>query len=348
MARDPEIRNGGQTMRRRLTLAAVMGTLLVLAQAATAAAAVPATATRPAGSVQQTAATLRGAVDPQGLPTSWHFEYGETTAYGTQTPPRSAGRGTVARDVSFRVESLTPGTLYHYRVVATNADGTSVGADRTFRTDLPPAARPTILGTAPFSPYANSVTLTAALDPGGASTTYRFELGTTPAYGLQTPVQTLAAGVQPVSVRAPVGGLQERQTYHFRIVASNRAGTTVGPDATFQTGPFPLARLGVNTRPERQRRSHPYFVTTGVLALPPGVGVADGCQGIVGVRFTSKSRTVAGKRVRLTPGRCSYRLRVRALPPAGRDQLRVHVRFYGNAILTPTDARSFLVGFRQT
>jgi phosphodiesterase/alkaline phosphatase D-like protein len=333
-------------MRRPFALAAATSAALALATAATATAAVPATATRPAASVQQTAATLRGAVDPQGLPTTYHFEYGETTAYGAATPQRGAGRGTVARDVSFRVEGLTPGTTYHYRVVATNADGASVGADRTFRTRLPPAARPTILGTAPFSPYANSVTLTAALDPGGARTSYRFELGTTPAYGLQTPVRTVAAGVQPVSVRVPVGGLQARQTYHFRIVASNRAGTTAGPDTTFQTGPFPLAKLSVRTRPQRQRRSHPYFVTTGVLALPPGVGVADGCQGIVGVRFTSKSRTVASKRMRLRPGRCSYRLRVRALPPAGRDKLRVHVRFYGNAILTPADARSFLVGLR--
>lgn len=334
-------------MRRRLVLTALTGTALLLATAATAAAAIPATATRSAASVQQTAATLRGAVDPQGLPTTYHFEWGTTSAYGAATPQASAGRGTVARNVSFRLPGLQAGTVYHYRVVATNADGTSVGADRTFRTDLPPVSRPTIVGTAPFSPYANSVTLTAAIDPSGARTTYRFELGTTPAYGLQTPVQTIAPGAAPVSVRAPVGGLQERQTYHFRVVATNRAGTTVGPDTTFQTGPFPLARLGVDTRPSRQRRSHPYFVTTGVLRLPAGVGVADGCQGIVGVRFTSKSRTVASKRVRLTPGRCSYRLRVRAVAPDGRDKLRVHVRFYGNAILTPADARSFLVGFKR-
>jgi hypothetical protein len=334
-------------MRRRLTLAALAGVAIVLAHAAAATAAVPDTRTRSAATVQQTAATLRGAVDPNGLATTYHFEYGTSTAYGSSTPQASAGRGRSARNVSLRQTGLTAGTTYHYRVVATNIDGTSAGADRTFRTDLPPANRPTVLGTAPFSPYANSVTLTALLNPGGARTDYRFELGTTPAYGLQTPVQTIAAGAAPVSVRVPVGGLQERQTYHFRVIASNRTGTTAGPDATFTTGPFPLAKLGVRTRPERQRRSHPYFVITGVLGLPPGVGVADGCPGIVGVRFTSKDRTVASKRVRLAPGRCSYRLRVRALAPDGRDKLRVHVRFYGNAILNPTDARSFLVGFRR-
>ncbi len=63
--------------------------------------------------------------------------------------------------------------------------------------------------------------------------------------------------------------------------------------------------------------------------------MTDGCQGIVGVRFTSGSRTVASKRVRLKSGHCSYSLRVRAVPPAGKSKLRVRVHFYGNAILTP-------------
>ena len=333
-------------MQRRLAqmaLSAVTAAAAAVALAPSALAASPTVTTRTAASIGQTAATLRGTVNPHGAPTTYAFQWGLNTAYGQSTPNRNAGRGTTGRDVSFRLGGLTPGTVYHYRIVATNADGTTVGVDRAFRTRLPPAQAPTILATAPFAPYANSVTLTALLNPGAAATTYRFQYGLTNVYSVETVAASVPAGVAPVSVRVPLTGLQPRTTYHFRTVASNRVGTVVGPDTTFTTGPFPPAALSSHTRPGRQRRSHPYFVTTGVLRLADGVSVADGCNGIVGVRFTSGSRTVASRRMRLASGHCSYRLRVRAVPPRGKHKLRVHVRFYGNAILTPSDARSYLV-----
>jgi hypothetical protein len=333
-------------MQWRLVGVALTSFALATAGAATARAASPAASTAPADAIGQAAATMRGAVDPNGSATTYGFQWGTTPSYGQQTPNRSAGSGTSARAVSFRITGLVPGTSYHYRIVATNADGTTVGGDRSFKTALPPARAPTILGTAPFSPFANSVTLTALINPGGASTTYRFQFGTANTYGAETFAASVPAGVQPVAVKIPLNGLQERTTYHFRTVVSNRVGTVVGPDATFTTGPYPPARVDVHTRPRSQRRSHPYFVTTGALRLPAGVGVADGCSGIVGVRFTSGPRTVASKRVRLAAGHCSYRLRVRAVPPAGRSKLRVRVRFYGNAILSPQDAKTFLVAMK--
>ncbi len=336
-------------MRERLasTAAAVLVASASLATvAATAQAASPTVATRTAASVGTTAVTLRGTVNPQGAPTTYSFQWGTATTYGQQTPNRSAGRGTSGRDVSFRLGGLTPGTTYHYRVVATNADGTTVGSDRSFRTELPPARAPAILGTAPFAPYANSVTLTALINPNGAATTYKFQFGTANTYGAETFAATVPAGVQPVAVRVPLTGLQAQTTYHFRTVVSNRRGTVVGPDTVFTTGPFPPARLSAKSKPTRQRRSHPYFVTSGVLRLADGVSVADGCNGIVGVRFTSDKRTVAHRRIRLASGHCSYRLRMRAAPPSGKSKLRVHVRFYGNAILTPANARSYLVSFK--
>jgi hypothetical protein len=235
---------------------------------------------------------------------------------------------------------------YHYRVVAMNVDGATTGADRSFTTKLPTAHAPLVLATAPFAPYANSITLTAQLNPNAAPTTYRFELGTTIAYGQSTPSRTLAAGVTPRALRVPVSGLRARTTYHFRLVASNRAGTVAGPDVAFQTGPFAPGRLAVAARPHRQRRSHPFFVVHGVLQLPPGVSVADGCGGSVDVRFSSRRHTIAQRRVTMGAGHCSFRVRMRALPPATRPLLRVHVRFEGNALLTPFEARSFRVRLR--
>jgi hypothetical protein len=335
-------------MRKTLAVAVAASAAVGLALASAAQAASPTVSTVAATSVGQTAATLRADVNPHGAATTYAFQYGTSTAYGAQTAARGAGSGTSAKRVTFRLTGLTPGVRYHFRVLASNADGTSTGADRSFKTQLPPAKRPTVLGTAPFSPSASGVTFTASLNPGGAATTYRFQYGTSTAYGLETFGKSIGAGVLPQSVEFRINSLAPRTTYHFRVVASNRAGTTFGPDTLAQTGPFPPGSLEVSTRPRRDAsRSHPVFATSGRLVLGPGVSVADGCgSGTVSVRFTSRFGTVARDRVRLSPGHCSFRLRTRALPSSARvHALRVHVAFSGNAILTPFTARSYLVRF---
>jgi hypothetical protein len=82
-------------------------------------------------------ALLKGTVHPGGRPTSYVFQYGRTAAYGRATKARAAGAGTAALAAAIRARGLKPGTTYHYRVVASNPAGVSVGADRTFRTKAP-------------------------------------------------------------------------------------------------------------------------------------------------------------------------------------------------------------------
>ncbi|HKG37811.1 MAG TPA: hypothetical protein VKB25_02380 [Conexibacter sp.] len=325
--------------------AILTGLLLSLAFAGTAQAASPTVSTVAATSIGQTAATLRADVNPHGAATTYSFQYGTSTAYGAQTAGRSAGSGTRATRLTSRITGLTPGVRYHYRVIASNADGTSTGSDRSFKADLPPAKPPVVLGTAPFAPSASGVTFTALLNPSAAATTYRFQYGTSNAYGLETFGKTIGASVTAQSVSFQLNSLAPHTTYHFRVVASNRAGTTFGPDTLAQTGPFPPGKLAVSTRPGSARRSHPWFVTTGRLELGSGVSVADGCSGgTIRVRFTSRLGTVARDSVKLSPGHCSFRLRTRALPRSTSvTRLRVHVSFGGNAILTPFEARSHLV-----
>ncbi len=74
---------------------------------------------------------LSGVVDPEGLGTHYHFEYGPTTAYGTTvpTPDASAGAGVSNVSVSDTVKDLPEG-IYHYRLVASNSSGTTYGKDR--------------------------------------------------------------------------------------------------------------------------------------------------------------------------------------------------------------------------
>jgi N-acetylneuraminic acid mutarotase len=111
----------------------------------------PSVFTGAATSLAPTAATLNGTVDPSGQPTTYHFEYGTDTSYGSAapTPDGDAGSASTDQAVSVPLSGLEPDTTYHYRLVATNPSGPTFGEDETFHTptipDLTPPA-PTILG----------------------------------------------------------------------------------------------------------------------------------------------------------------------------------------------------------
>ena len=111
--------------------AAAVLVLALLFPAVAAAAAPPAT-TGPATNVTQTTATIAGTVDAQGIDTTYYFEYGTSSAYGLKTDPAHTSGG--ATDVHADLSGLTTDTAYHYRVVATNANGTALGNDRIFTT----------------------------------------------------------------------------------------------------------------------------------------------------------------------------------------------------------------------
>ena len=60
----------------------------------------PVAVTGSATSVTTTTATLNGTVDPNGRATTWYFEYGTSTSYGSKTAEKSAGSGTSTAGVS--------------------------------------------------------------------------------------------------------------------------------------------------------------------------------------------------------------------------------------------------------
>jgi hypothetical protein len=97
----------------------------------------PAVSTGPVSDLSSSDATLTGTVTPFGVQSTYYFEYGETTAYGSREPVDAsgiAGDGFTARSVSRQVTGLKPGTVYHYRVVGVNSTGSTPGADRTLTT----------------------------------------------------------------------------------------------------------------------------------------------------------------------------------------------------------------------
>jgi hypothetical protein len=89
-----------------------------------------------ASNMAPTSVTLNGAVNPKGSETTYQFEYGTTTGYGSKAPasPKSIGSGASPVEVSEKIEGLQPETTYHFRLVATNAQGTTEGGDQTFTT----------------------------------------------------------------------------------------------------------------------------------------------------------------------------------------------------------------------
>jgi hypothetical protein len=198
----------------------------------------PSVTTTSASNVSSTAATLNGSVNPNGSSTTYSFEYGTSTAYGSTvpSPPVAAGNGTTDTPVSAVAGALVPGTTYHYRLVAQSPGGTETGNDQTFTTPSPPVAT---TGAATGVGVENA-TLNATVDPRGSATTYVFEYGTSTAYGRKVPLAPGAAGSASaaLAVATPVTGLRPGTTFHFRVVATNSSGTATGADATLKTIPL--------------------------------------------------------------------------------------------------------------
>ena len=96
----------------------------------------PTVTTLAATNITSTSATVNGSANPNGLATTYSFQYGPTTSYGSTSSVVSAGSGIVPVAVSNNLAGLTPGVLYHFRVVAGNGAGTNAGGDLTFTTGV--------------------------------------------------------------------------------------------------------------------------------------------------------------------------------------------------------------------
>ncbi|MEO7397772.1 MAG: CAP domain-containing protein, partial [Ilumatobacteraceae bacterium] len=175
----------------------------------------PLVSTGAATAVTQTTATLNGSVNPAGLATTYHFEYGLTTAYESSTTSPTAGSDTVAQAAGMAITGLTPGTLYHARMVATNSADTTFGTDIIFTTLAPP-----IVVTGSATAGVTTATLNGFVNPKGKATTYHFDYGTTTAYGSSTANLSAGSGSATVASSSALSGLTPGTTYLFRVVAT--------------------------------------------------------------------------------------------------------------------------------
>jgi len=194
-------------------------------------------------------ATLRGNVNPEGSElTGCSFEYILDSQYRQNLEAEklgfegatveacaeslaSLGKGTKPVSVHLDLSGLDPEARYRFRLLAENKFGACEGCREEAGLFGPPLATT----TAALPVLYDEAVLRAKIDPSGLPTTYRFEYGTSEAYGRSTPGVELPPGDGAVAVKAALIGLQEGAKYHFRVVAENEAGVVPGLDRSFLT-----------------------------------------------------------------------------------------------------------------
>jgi hypothetical protein len=203
----------------------------------------PSATIAPTTEVEATTAKFNGTVNPNNgkFPTRYRFEYsddGGASWTSVPIPDKDVGSGTTDQQVSEVATGLEPNTDYRVRLVASRpfAGGSATSDEDTFRTD---AAPPSISGVASREITDTSAVLVGRVDPNHSQTTYRFEYGTDPSYGNATPLDSAGSGARSVRVSKSITGLRPNTEYHFRLVASNAAGESQGPDHTFTTDADP-------------------------------------------------------------------------------------------------------------
>jgi hypothetical protein len=329
-------------MKAKLSVLAAVIVTAGLHAGIAAAASSPGIATGGASSITNSSAVLHGTANPNGSATTYYFQWGLTNAYGLVGNMHKAGKGTKPVAIQSTATHLTPGTVYHYRVVATNALGSTVGADRTLKTaGHPPALVITGPATA-LGPF--GATLTGTINPNGAATTWTLQYGLTTAYGLQTTTASLPASNTPTNVSIPIQGLQPGTTFHYRLVAFHGAAVeSPGADATFTTEPFPRPkpRIHALTKPKTAHK-RPFAFTTYGTVISSRFAPALQCTGTARIRYRAGRRRVSSVTTPIQPN-CTFSSRVvfhhtfaaRGQKRPAVQTLQIFIRFNGNGYLAP-------------
>jgi phosphodiesterase/alkaline phosphatase D-like protein len=309
-----------------------------------AAASSPSVVTGKVSSVKQSTTVLHGTVNPNGRSTTYYFQWGLTTAYGAVSSVHSAGSGTKNVAVHVTATQLIPGTRYHYRLVASNGSGSAAGVDHTFKTAGHP---PPAVATGPATGVTStSATVTGIVNPNGANTTYEFQFGLTPAYGMQTSSTILTAATAPLPVSQTLTGLAPATVFHYRVVALHGSNvSSAGIDGVFMTHPTtrPKAGIKARTKPGIDRKQ-PYTFTTSGSVNRRGFPGGFACNGQLTVKYFSGRKRVGTFLIPLG-GNCTFsgKNTFRKLPRQGRVHGQVHltvrIRYGGNGYLAPVNAK---------
>jgi hypothetical protein len=168
------------------------------------------------------------------------------------------------------------GGVYDLTITPANGVGSPAGQPFTLTVD----GLPGVVPSPPAVQSTSGAAFAGSVDPEGLPTTAYFEYGidlsergpgsSTNLYDQTTPVQVVGSDSADHPVFSSAAGLQPNALYHVRLVATNSAGTTVGPDQTFITAatatapPPPVLGKAVDVAPVS---GHVFIL------LPPGTSL---------------------------------------------------------------------------
>jgi len=205
----------------------------------------PIIVTLPATNVTGTSATLNGTVNPNGLATEYHFNWGTSISYGNVTPVISAGAGSADVIVNEAINGLTPGSTYHFQLVASNTDGIVNGIDFSFIAGQADVSTSDITDITSTTATAGGIVLAD-----GGSTVTRGVCWSTSANPTTSNALT-TDGTGTGVYNSSIAGLIPGTLYHVRAYASNAAGTVYGKDVTFTSAalgsPVATAATSINS-----------------------------------------------------------------------------------------------------
>jgi uncharacterized lipoprotein YddW (UPF0748 family) len=181
--------------------------------------------------ITNNAATITWTTDQAS---SSQMEYGLTASYGSLSPLNS----TPVTSHSVALSGLTPNTLYHYRVISANGNGSRTSSDYTFTTSGPP----TISNVQATGIGATGATITWTTS---APTDGRVNYGATTSYGSQA----TDPNSNTTSHSVTLTGLTASTQYHYQCVSTNAYGTATSTDYTFTTTQVVVEIIMDNTDP---------------------------------------------------------------------------------------------------
>jgi streptogramin lyase len=240
------------------------------------------------------------------------------------------------------VTEFTTGLSSAPYAIARGGDGniwfTEDAGNRVGRLTIAPA----VVTSAPLATSSTDATLAGSVTPNSQATTYHFEWGATTAYGTTTTTASVGSGATPQPVSVAISGLTSLATYHYRVVASNGSGTTVGQDQLFTTLPAPVAPAPVSPGP---------LVTPPVGSLlPPATRPAFGVSamvvaaaGTVRVKLPNASEYVSLTEASTVPlGSAIDTTRGTVALTSARDRSGVlqHATFWGGSFVVRQDRKA--------
>jgi hypothetical protein len=237
--------------RRKPLLASVAVFALALALSVGVASAVAPTASiQDAEGVAFTTASVKGHVNPEGQMTAWRFEYATDAAF-TDPQQGPAGETETETDVSGPLAGLKPGTTYHLRLIASNADGEAEALASTFATD--PVSAPEVSGLGasethfsamvdPKAPKANAELSSAEKD--AYRTHWWFTCNPGCNFSGDSEGNTEANDAAEEVTAEPIG-LEPNKTYDVTLHAANAGGEASETDL----GAFAVAAVGPEIAP---------------------------------------------------------------------------------------------------